>query len=859
VEEKQTYIRRELDRILQERSVRTALLGAAIFLILSPLDFFGDPDHALRFLGYRVVVAALLIAIAQLGRRAKRHTTMHLLVYLGTLASAIALEAMILDLGGHRSPYMIGLILVFVVVSGLIPSGLGIAALNAGTIFLVYTAPILLWDTIEDPGIVIVSLVLLSCVLAAGILICWFNLRHLVGEISMRFDLTRSRQSLEAEVAGHAQTNTELRDSRELLSSITNAALDAIVMVDHEGIIRYWNPAAAGIFGYQEEEAVGRGPFTFLVAPEKVDTLLAEFRAWQSTGTSSLVGRRIVNQGLRKNGEAFPMELAITAVSREGRLWACALVTDITERTRNEDRLSLFAAAVEGAAEGIYIVDLEGRVIYCNSAAAEQSGRTPGEIIGGKIQQMHRDPAALESTILPALQRNGRWAGEIPGTARTGQPLLLWLSASLVRNPEGRPIAMVGLTRDLADQKKLEDEYVRTQKIESIGVLAGGLAHDFNNLLTIILGNLDLARLFAGSNPDAAEALDHASEAALRAGDLTRQLITFSKGGQPVKRIGSIARLVRETVVFAAAGSNLACEFTFSESLPPVDFDEGQMRQVIHNLVQNAREAMPDGGTLRVRACAIGLAHGEIPGLPAGSFLRLDFEDHGVGIARENLSRIFDPYFSTKEMSTIKGRGLGLAVSSSIVRNHGGAITANSVIGEGSTITVYLPETTSDVDEDDEDDENDEDETQTAAAPPESLDLPEPVQERLPAGQARGRVLVMDDEPLVLEMAGAVLRRLGYEATLSRSGAEAIVQYQIGLDSGRCFDVVILDLTVPGGNGGPETLARLREIDPGVSAALSSGYTDHPAMNDWAGTGFKAFIAKPYSLKAFEELLAKLV
>ena len=201
-------------------------------------------------------------------------------------------------------------------------------------------------------------------------------------------------------------------------------------------------------------------------------------------------------------------------------------------------------------------------------------------------------------------------------------------------------------------------------------------------------------------------------------------------------------------------------------------------------------------------------------------------------------------------MDSVKGRGLGLAVSYSIIRNHGGTITADSRIGEGTTIAVYLPETTTPVDE------NDEEEFPTEPVAP--TEPPEPVSERVPDGPPRGRVLVMDDEPLVCDIAGAALQRLGFAATLCRSGAEAVVQYQIGLDSGGRFDVVILDLTVPGGHGGPETLARLREIDPSVRAVLSSGYTDHPAVKDWAGAGFAAFIAKPYSLKAFEELLAQL-
>jgi len=853
MEGKQAYIRRETDRILREWSARTAVLGAGMFLSLSLLDFYCVPDHAVRFLGYRVVVAAFLAATAGAMRRARRRAVMLLIAFLGVLVPAIALEAMILNFGGYHSPYLIGLIMLAVVASGLIPTGVGFASLSLGAIFIVYVVPILLWDTVSDPVLFIVNTVLFFCILASGVLIRWFHQKHLVSQISLRHDLIQNRENLELEISQRKQSDTQLRESRELLSSITAAAMDAIVMIDPEGVIRYWNPAATEIFGYTVEQAVGRGPFTFLVAPEKADALLADYRAWQATGASVLVGRRFVSRGLRQNGEAFPMELALAAAPRADRLWACALLTDITERERNEERLSLFAAAVEAAAEGIFIIDLEGRIVYANTAAGDQCGFKTAELVGRDGGQLYRDPAIVTNTILPALRRVGRWVGEVPYVGRGGQTTRLWLVASLVRDSKGSPVAIVGLTRDLADQKRLETERLLSQKIESVGVLAGGLAHDFNNLLTIILGNLDLARLFAGSNPEVAEVLDHASEAALRAGDLTRQLITFSKGGQPTKRVGNLARTVRDTVLFAAAGSSLACEFVIPENLPHVDFDEGQIRQVFHNLVQNAREAMPGGGTLRVSASAIQLVEGDVLALPAGCYLRLEFTDSGTGIAEEHLTRIFDPYFSTKEMDAVKGRGLGLAVSYSIVRNHGGVITADSLIGKGTTIVVCLPEATSAVDEDDEDDE------ESRAEPAAAIESPESASERVPDGPSRGSVLVMDDAPLVREMAGAALHRLGYAASLCNSGAEAVVQYQIGLDSGKRFDAVILDLTVPGGLGGPETLARLLEIDPGVRAVLSSGYTNHPAVNNWAGMGFKAFIAKPYSLKAFEELLATLV
>jgi PAS domain S-box-containing protein len=852
MEEKQAFIRKETDRILQEWSSRTALLGAGMFLALSLLDFCCVADHAVRFLGYRAGVAAFLVGIAVAVRRSQQRATTHLLVFLGVLVPTVALVAMIMDFGASHSPYLIGLILLAVVVTGLIPTGPQFASLLLGAVFVVYLAPILILDTVHEPAFFAVTTTLFFCVLVAGVLIRWFHQKHLVDQISLRHDLVRNREDLETQIAQRAQADAELRESRELLSSITAAAMDGIVVTDPEGIVRFWNPAATAIFGYTEAEALGRGPFTFLIAPDRADAVLADYRAWQATGVHPLVGRRCVGRGQRKGGEVFPMEIAMTAVPREGRLWACTLLTDISERAESEERLSLFAAAVEGAAEGIFIADLDGRIVYANSAAAEQSGVAASAQAERHIRLIHRDPSVFDDVVLPALRRSGRWAGEIPGIDRSGKPIQLWLTASLVNTAGGQPAAMVFLSRDLADQKKLEEEHVRTQKLESVGVLAGGLAHDFNNLLTIILGNLDLARLFAGANPDAAEALDHAAEAALRAGDLTRQLITFSKGGQPVKRVGSFARVLRETAQFAASGSNLACEFAIGENLPAVDFDEGQMRQVIHNFVQNAREAMPEGGTLKVSACAVQLAPAEVAGLPAGCYLRLEFVDHGTGIAQEHLNRIFDPYFSTKEMSTVKGRGLGLAVSYSIVHNHGGAITAESVIGKGTTIAVYLPESVRAADEDDEEDEPPE----PAAAAPDARAL-EP--ERTPDTPPRGRVLIMDDEPLVLEMAGAAVRRLGYAATLTRSGAEAIVQHQIALDSGRRFDAVILDLTVPGGIGGPETLARLRQSDPRVRAALSSGYTDHPAVTDWAGAGFAAFIAKPYSLKAFEEVLATLV
>jgi PAS domain S-box-containing protein len=716
MEERRAYIRRELDGVFREWSARAAFSGAAIFLLLSPLDFYAVPARAARFLVFRIAIACLLTGAGFFLRRPRSRGATQATVFLCVLASAAVLEAMILDFGGHQSPYLIGLILVAVTVLGLIPAGPAFSSVLAGTIFAVYLGPILPRDTLEEPGFFAVEVLLFAAILATGVFIDWLHVRRLAHEIELRYDLTASR-----------------------------------------------------------EEQAGR-----------------------------------------------------------------------------EDRLRLFAAAVEAAAESIFILDPQGRVIFCNSAAAAQTGRPPAEIVGRDVRQMYLDPGVHDDIIVPALRRTGHWAGEFAGIDPAGSPVMVWLSASMIRDAEGRPVAMIGITKDVSEQKRVEEELIKTQKLESIGVLAGGLAHDFNNLLTIILGNLDLARLFAGAIPSAAEAIDHASEAALRAGDLTRQLLTFSKGGQPVKRVGDIVKTVRETVAFAAAGSNISCAYEVSEGVPRVEFDEGQMRQVIHNLVQNAREAMPGGGMLRVCARPARVKAGEIAGLRAGRYLLLEFRDRGSGIDRAHLSQIFDPYFSTKEMDSVKGRGLGLAVSFAIVRSHGGTMTADSSANEGTRISVYLPEARPAPDAPREDAD--------AGAIAASADVfSRALGDAGSDAPGRGRVLVMDDEPLVLDMAGAALRQLGYAPTLARSAAEAIVQYQIGLDRGHRFDVVILDLTVAGGPGGPETLARLREIDPTVRAVLSTGHHDHPVVADWAGAGFAAFIAKPYSVKSLEEALARLL
>jgi len=383
----------------------------------------------------------------------------------------------------------------------------------------------------------------------------------------------------------------------------------------------------------------------------------------------------------------------------------------------------------------------------------------------------------------------------------------------------------VELEKEMAQRKKMEKEILNAQKLESIGILAGGIAHDFNNLLTAILGNVSLARR-SGDTENMPKNLEAAERACIRAQELTRQLLTFSKGGTPVKKTISLARLLRECVPFTLRGSNVKGELDIPQDLWPADVDPGQLHQVISNLVINADQAMSEGGKITVIARNTEIKKDNQLLLKAGSYVEISVADRGAGIAKKHLQRIFDPFFSTKQ----KGSGLGLATSYSIIKNHGGRITVDSRIGDGTTFQLYIP-----------------------AAPGKVIEEKERKSEQPLSGA--GRILVMDDEEMIRAMVFDVLRDIGYEVVTVEDGAEAIALYKEARKSGKDFDAVILDLTVPGGMGGKEALKGLVEINPRVKAIASSGYHSDPVMANFKDFGFSNVIAKPYKMEELNGVL----
>jgi PAS domain S-box-containing protein len=385
------------------------------------------------------------------------------------------------------------------------------------------------------------------------------------------------------------------------------------------------------------------------------------------------------------------------------------------------------------------------------------------------------------------------------------------------------------LRREIAERTLAEEELsaareelLKTQKLESLGVLAGGIAHDFNNILTIILGYISLARAKAHDPEAVLRRLQDSEKGILRARDLTQQLLTFARGGDPIKKIVRLNELLKEAADFGSHGTNIRCELILSDDPLLVSADEGQLCQVVHNLVINATQAMPGGGSITIRSES-GLS-------PAGeAVVRFSVSDEGTGISAQHRAKIFDPYFSTKQSS-----GLGLTSCYAIIKKHGGSITVDSVLGQGSTFTVSLP-------------------AHLQHAVPEPVPVPHVAENR-----GSGRVLVMDDDPLIREVVQAMLEQLGYSADCVADGGAALERYRIKHEEGDRYAAVIMDLTVRGGVGGKDAVASLLELDPEVRAVVSSGYSDDPVMANCGAYGFRSVLVKPYSKQELSRVLHEL-
>lgn len=472
----------------------------------------------------------------------------------------------------------------------------------------------------------------------------------------------------------------------------------------------------------------------------------------------------------------------------------------------------------------IFYQDADGRYVRVNRAYAEFTGKPIKKIIGRTVEQV------LEGG------QSDFMAGD-EEVIKTGEPFLdqtVQVSTSKGRrellvnklpfhDDEGNTVGIIGFALDMTEHRQLEYEKSKVIKLESLGVLAGGIAHDFNNILTAILGNISLSQTLVDREDEIFRRLKNAESACLKAKDLTQQLLTFARGGAPVKKTTSLHELIKEVTWFALSGSNVRSYFTIFDDLRNVDVDEDQISQVINNLVINAVQAMPEGGVINISAENVNLARGNSFSLSPGDFIKIAIADRGHGISAENLPRIFDPFFTTRESAS----GMGSTTAWSIVKRHGGHISVESIPDQGSVFEIYLPASSADKDR-----RRGKQEERT----PRSLN-----------------VLVMDDDKMVCDIAGHIITHLGHEAVFASEGNEAVKIFHEAENNGRPFDLVILDLTIPGGMGGKQAVQKLREIKPDAKVLVASGYSNDPVLADCRRFGFDGVVNKPFNVEGLRK------
>jgi PAS domain S-box-containing protein len=498
-----------------------------------------------------------------------------------------------------------------------------------------------------------------------------------------------------------------------------------------------------------------------------------------------------------------------------------------------KERLSVTLRSI---GDGVMTTDLDGTILMINSVAETLTGWTQQEAVGQPLGLVFRnfEPETREpcDNSVSALTSRAARLGAGRSTILVARDLSerpIEESAAPLGDLQGRTIGMVLAFRDITDSLRIQAERAKAARLESLGLLAGGIAHDFNNILTSILGNVSMARATWPHDGAPINLLSDAEQACVRARQLTWRLLTFSKGGVPAKKTLGIARILRESAVIALRGSAVRCTFDLPPQLWAVEADEVQLVQVFSNVFINAKEAMPQGGVIAVRAENVIEAdrrsESALPVVP-GNYLRVSIVDEGIGIPREHIGRIFDPYFSTKQ----RGSGLGLATTYSIVKNHGGFLVIESSLGRGTTVQVSLPASSSHA-------------------------ISHPVERpAVPRAGGRRRVLVMDDEASIRTLTSNMLQFLGYDTEVVDSGSAAIERC-----ARKNFDVVMLDLIVPGKMGGEEAMRRLAGMNPSVKAILVSGHTRDSVLADFRDHGFQAVIAKPFTLQELSATLYSVI
>ena len=660
--------------------------------------------------------------------------------------------------------------------------------------------------------------------------------------------LRRRNAQLAATVAAQRQAQAAVRTSEQRYHQLVEQSLGLMCMHTLDGTLLAVNTAAARALGYGPEAWQGRNLREFL-APA-VQPLFEDYLARiQHEPTDSGLMRLVTKTGeeriwlyhnvrYEEAGTApyvIGHALDITERVRTGQALQQAhadLEVCVQERTAALQEAEMtYRTLVEQARDAIVIVQ-DGQIRYANPACEA--------LLGYIWDEFRQRPPQVEEFLAPEDRARvvGYYAQRLRGEVvpdcyeatlvrKDGQRVTVEIKPCVI--PYQGQLAIMALLRDITDRKQGEEALLQAKKLESVGVLASGIAHDFNNLLTAILANISLAKRYADPDGKTFGRLTAAENACRRATELTRQLLTFARGSAPILRTMAITDLIHDAVDFALRGSNIRGDVVLPAQLWPVEIDPGQIQEVLHHVILNAQQAMPQGGVVEVRADNLPSDAALPPLLPPGRWIKITIRDQGCGIPADQLPNIFDPYVTTKA----RGSGLGLTIAHTIITKHDGYITVASEVGVGTTVSLYLP----------------------AAAHPLA---PTPATPSPPLVRQEA-ILVMDDDEAIRDVLVDMLTQLGYQSQCVREGAEVIALYQQAQDRGQPFAAVLLDLTIPGGMGGRETIAHLRAIDPQVRAIASSGYATDPLMAHYRAYGFRGVLSKPYTVEGLEEVLQRVL
>lgn len=614
----------------------------------------------------------------------------------------------------------------------------------------------------------------------------------------------------------------------EKMESVFKALSDRIFIIDKDGIFTGFIPSSRVTYLINPDKIIGASIFD-IFPPEEASKHLSVFRNTIETGIDS-----VFEYTINQNSKTSFFEAAISKLNDSEVI---SIVREITRRVETELALKInekkFRDLTDFLPEAIFETDINMILTYANRKAFEFFGYDQADFISGINCLNLIIPEERETgkeNILKKIKGGLEKTSEYTGLRKNGTRFPILLHSDILYNGS-EPAGIRGVIIDMTVQKKIDESFFQAQKLESIGLLAGGIAHDFNNLILGLFGSVEIARneIASGSYGSADKTLLNSMTAFNRARDLTHQLLTFAKGGIPNKRTGDIKETVEDSVKFALSGSNIVYGFEYEENLPLCNFDPNQISQVIENIVINAKQAMPDRGTILIKAESVTMDREPDDLTGQGRYLRISISDTGCGIPEEFRKKIFDPFFTTKP----NGSGLGLSTSWSIIKRHNGILKLESEPGKGSTFSIYLPVS-----------------TETISIENEAF---------RPELKNDGRILVMDDELLIREVAGKMLTDAGFTVEKAASGEEAVCLYQKALADGNRFDAVILDLTIPGGMGGKETVEKLIRIDPFVTAIASSGYSEDAIISNPCEYGFAASVPKPYLKDLFADTVMRVI